>query len=65
MATPVDRISPQEAREHMESGALLVCGYDSAEKFRENHLEGAIALAELKTRETQMAPDREIIFHCA
>ena len=65
MAMQVDRISPQEAKEHMESGALLVCGYDSDNKFRENHLNGAISVTELKARENQIARDHELIFYCA
>jgi len=65
MATQADRVSPQEAREHLKSGALLICGYDSEEKFRANHLEGAISLAELKAREKQIARNDEIIFYCA
>jgi hypothetical protein len=65
MARQVDRISPQEAKEHLKSGALLVCGYDSDEKFRENHLEGATSLADLKARENEIARDHEILFYCA
>jgi hypothetical protein len=63
MAMQVDRVSPQEAREHMRAGGLLVCGYDSEEKFRDNHLEGALSLGELKAREKQIAPDADIIFY--
>jgi hypothetical protein len=32
------------------NSALLVCAYDSAEKFRQNHLAGAISLAAFKSR---------------
>jgi rhodanese-related sulfurtransferase len=65
MAMQADRVSPQESKEHLKSGALLVCGYDSEEKFQGNHLEGAISLGEFKTREKQIARDHEIIFYCA
>jgi hypothetical protein len=65
MAMQMDRISPPEAREHMKSGALLVCGYDSEEKFQGNHLERAISLGDLKAREKQITRDHELIFYCA
>src|SRR5436190_977319 len=47
MAGLVERISPQEARRHLDAdrNALLVCAYDSQEKFEQYHLEGAISLA--------------------
>jgi hypothetical protein len=47
------------------SGALLVCAYGSDERFRENHLEGAIYLAEFRSRAGSMPKDREVIFYCA
>jgi rhodanese-related sulfurtransferase len=65
MAVGAKRISPQEAKEHLKSGALLVCAYDSEAKFRQNHLEGAISLDEFKAREGSTPRDREVIFYCA
>ncbi len=60
------RISPEEAREKITSGkALLVCGYDDAHKFRDNYLEGAISLPELKAKLSSLSKDQEIIFYCA
>ena len=62
----VARISPQEAREKVISGtALLVCAYTDEQKFKRNHLEGAISLAELDARRTSLSKDHEIIFYCA
>jgi uncharacterized protein (TIGR02284 family) len=61
----VERISPQEARQRVAAGALLICGYDSQEKFEENHLEGAISLDEFKARAKSLPKDRELIFYCA
>src|SRR4051812_46226710 len=62
-----DRISPQEARRHLQAdpNALLVCAYDSDEKFRQNRLDGAISLADFQARERSLPKDREIIFYCA
>jgi hypothetical protein len=60
------RIGPRDARSRVESGAaLLVCAYDNPEKFRRNHLQGAIALEQLKGREAGLAKETEIIFYCA
>jgi hypothetical protein len=61
-----ERVSPQQARQHVESGgALLVCAYDSEEKFQENRLEHAISLEQFKSRSGSLSKDREIIFYCA
>jgi rhodanese-related sulfurtransferase len=62
-----ERISVAETRRHLQANAnaLLVCAYDSDEKFRQNRLDGAISLADLKAREANLPKDREIIFYCA
>jgi rhodanese-related sulfurtransferase len=60
------RISVQEARDHLAAnGTLLVCAYDSDEKFRQNQIDGAIPLSEFQAREAALPKDREIIFYCA
>ena len=62
-----ERISAQEARRRLQadSNAMLVCAYDSDEKFRQNRLDGAISLADFKAREGNLAKDQEVIFYCA
>ena len=62
-----ERISVAEARRHLQANpnALLVCAYDSDEKFRQNRLDGAISLADFRAREAALPKDREIIFYCA
>jgi rhodanese-related sulfurtransferase len=63
---PIERISAREAHEHLRSqGALLVCAYDSEEKFHQNHLGGAISLDELRSREGSLPRTQELIFYCA
>lgn len=57
----VPRVEPHEVK---SENALLVCAYDSDEKFRENHLEGALPLSAFKRMEPSLAKDREIIFYC-
>lgn len=62
----VERVPVEEAKERVDSGAaLLVCAYDSEEKFQTVHLEGAISLSEFRTRLPSLPKDREIIFYCA
>lgn len=65
-AAMAERISAPEARRHVESGeALLVCAYDSNEKFQQNKLEGAISLDEFRSRADSIPKHQEIIFYCA
>lgn len=64
--TQSNLISAAEARKHVQSDdALLVCAYDSDEKFKKACLEGAISLQELKAREETIDKNREIIFYCS
>ena len=65
MTKPI-RISSYEARQKATSGrALLVCAYDDEDKFKNNHLEGAISFAEFKSKLSSLSEDQEIIFYCA
>ena len=65
MSEPI-RISPQEARQKVTVGrALLVCAYDDADKFKTNHLEGALSFSELRSRLPGLAKSQEMIFYCA
>ena len=65
MVQPI-RISAEESRRRVSAGsALLVCAYEDDEKFKNNHLQGAISLNELKSRLPAMPHDQEIIFYCA
>ena len=62
----IERIDPEEARRHVTGGnALLVCAYDSPEKFLQNHLGGALSLQDLQTLEGDLPKNREIVFYCA
>jgi hypothetical protein len=60
-----ERIRPREAREHLSSGAnaMLVCAYDSDEKFAKAHLDGALSLSEFRAQEASLPREREIIFY--
>jgi hypothetical protein len=65
MAEPV-RISLEDTRKKLESGdALLVCAYTSDERFKKNHLEGAISFNEFMSMKPSLPKDKEIIFYCA
>ncbi len=60
------RLSPQEVRTNVTSGAaLLVCAYDNEEKFKRNQPNGAISLSEFKSRLSDLSKDQRIIFYCA
>jgi hypothetical protein len=60
------RISPKEIYPKVRSGeTLLVCAYDSDDRFRQVHLEGAISLGEFKSLLPALSKDREVVFYCA
>ena len=60
------RIQVNDAHQHVQDGsALLVCAYDDAEKFSQNHLGGAISFQEFSTRKSNLDKNQEIIFYCA
>ena len=62
----VERIPARQARDDFEAGrALLVCAYDSDEKFRQFFLGGALSLGEFRAQEGAIPKDQEIIFYCA
>ncbi len=64
--TEQTRILPQTVREDVTSGqALFVCAYDDEDKFKANHLEGAISLSDFRSRLSSLPKDQEIIFYCA
>ena len=63
--TEFTRVPPQEVRHKVVSGSvLLVCAYDE-QKFKQNHLQGAISLSEFKSRLASLSKDQGIIFYCA
>ena len=65
MGVPI-RVKPQEAASSINKGqALLVCAYDSDEKFRMFHLDGAISLSEFESRLPSLPKGQEMIFYCA
>jgi rhodanese-related sulfurtransferase len=61
-----EKISPQEARQEVQSGkALLVCAYEDEERYKKVRLEGAISLKEFRNKEQDLSKDQQIIFYCA
>jgi hypothetical protein len=62
----VSRITPEETHQKLKSGdAVLVCAYDSEERFRNLQLAGAISLPEFRTKLPSLSKDQEIVFYCA
>lgn len=61
----VARITTEQVRENVSLGkALLVCAYDSDDKFTQYHLEGAISLNVFKEKIGMLSKEQEIIFYC-
>jgi rhodanese-related sulfurtransferase len=61
-----DLVSAAEAHKGVGDGsALLVCAYDSDEKFQRNHLEGGISLSDFKNKAGELSKDQKVIFYCA
>jgi rhodanese-related sulfurtransferase len=44
---------------------LLVCAYEREDEFHQHELEGAISLADFRSREPSLSKDQIIIFYCA
>jgi hypothetical protein len=64
--TEPTRVSPRQVREKVLAGsALLVCAYDDEEKFKNNHLEGAISFSNFQSRLPSLSGEQEIVFYCA
>ena len=63
MASEIERITVQQAREDLKSGAVLVCAYDDDSKCERTGLQGVLSLRDLESRVGSR--DREIIFYCA
>jgi len=62
----VTEIGAKQARHDVEiSDALLVCAYESQEKFESHYLQGAMSLDDLHEHEGSLSKQREIIFYCA
>ena len=65
-ADGAERIAVMEAREKVMKGkAILVCAYDSDEKFNKMRLQGAIPLSTFKDKLKSIGKDQMIIFYCA
>ncbi len=65
MTTPV-RVNADDAYNTVTSGsALLVCAYDSDEKYETYKLAGSIPFSKLKGMLNDIPKVQEIIFYCA
>lgn len=59
-------LSAVEAHQLVTDGnGLLVCAYNSDEKFSKFQLEGAIPLSEYQKRVAGLDKDQNVIFYCA
>ena len=61
----IARVAASDVRDRVVSGdALLVCAYDSDDKFMANRLEGAISLSEFQSRLPALSKETELVFYC-
>jgi hypothetical protein len=57
-------VRPEDVRARVQAGqALLVCAYESDEKFRDTGLDGAIPFSEFERRKATLERDAEIVFY--
>ncbi len=60
-----DVLSADKVHKRIRNGStLLVCAYDSDEKFQKFHLEGAISLSDFRKKIVTLSKNQEIIFYC-
>ena len=60
----IDLIDAKDAFNHINAdSALLICAYESDEKFHRLRLDGAISLSEFQSISTTVAKDKELIFY--
>lgn len=66
MMNQIQSVSAQEAHTRARDGiALLICAYESDEKFSKVHLDGAISLRSFQAELDSIDDDKELIFYCA
>ena len=60
------RVSARDVKPRMQSaGALLVCVYQTEEKFLKYQLEGAISYQEFSQKIGDLSKNQEMYFYCA
>jgi hypothetical protein len=64
-ASEIERVTPDEARQLMAEGGVLVCAYEDEQKCQQLRLDGALTLGELQSRKSSLAKDTPVIFYCA
>jgi len=58
------RITAEEARQKVNSGsAMLVCAYEDEQKFKKNHLQGAISLLQFRAQLPSLSKAQQIMFY--
>lgn len=62
----IPRINAKDVHRRMSDGStlLLVCAYDTEDRFREMELEGAISWPALTAMLPSIPKDQEIVFYC-
>jgi hypothetical protein len=62
----VPRISARALHRQLSNGdgTLLVCAYESDDRFREMEIEGAIPWSQFQSRLPSLSLDQNIVFYC-
>lgn len=61
----VKRLKPKQVEAKVKAGGLLVCAYDSDEKFARVALQGAISRSGFRKVQKSTPKDTPLIFYCA
>jgi rhodanese-related sulfurtransferase len=64
---PFTRITPQEAKEKIDSGGAQVIDVRTPGEYAGGHVPGAINIPHMSiiARKAELAPDKELVFICA
>jgi hypothetical protein len=62
----VPRISARALHRRLSKsdGTLLVCAYESDDRFREMEIEGALSWSAFQSRLPSLSVDQDIVFYC-
>ena len=62
----VERVLAIQIYDRVQTGdALLVCAYNSDDKFASFHLEGAVSFSEFQLMVPTLVKHKELVFYCA
>lgn len=57
-------ITAQQARHDLQSGAMLVNGYDEQARWEETQVDGAVSYPDFKSQLGNLSKDKEVVLYC-